>query len=114
MIRLFLPTALGLTLLAVWVFALLDVIATDERLTRHLPKPAWVFLVALIPPAGVIAWFALGRPVGAGRRPGTTRTAPTRSWQERPRPRGPEDRDDWRPDTRPSPPPPRDDPDTGS
>ncbi len=111
MIRLLLPTAVGLVMFAVWLFAVLDVITTDEMLIRNLPKVVWLFLVVLIPPVGVIAWFAGGRPVGAGLRPGTTRSRPTRTWQDRPRARGVEDRDDWRPDTHPSPPPEDRDPD---
>ena len=109
MIRLFLPTAFGLVFFLVWLFAVIDVISTDEMLMRNLPKLAWLFLVVLIPAVGAIAWFAVGRPVGAGLTPGATRTRPDRSWQKdrgreprSRRPRGIEDRDDWQPGTHPS------------
>lgn len=85
------------------IFTILDIIATDDILIRNLPKITWLFIVIIIPVAGIIAWFALGRPVGAGMSPGSTTRAPNRSWmnpevrQRRPLPRGPEDRDDYRP-----------------
>lgn len=92
---------------AVWIFAVLDVIQTDEILMRNLPKMAWLFIVILIPSVGAIAWFAVGRPIGAGLYAGTTRASPNRSWQEERgfeprRPRGAEDRADWKASTRPS------------
>lgn len=89
---------------AVWIFAVLDVIQTDEMLMRNLPKMAWVFIVIFIPTVGAVAWFAVGRPIGAGLHAGTTRSGPNRSWQqergfEPRRPRGIEDRDDWQAST---------------
>ncbi len=103
MLRLFAPGIGGLIFFCVWAFAVFDVIATDEMLIRNLPsKLAWLFVVIFIPLVGPLAWFALGRPVGAGLTPGATRTNPNRSWQQergydRPAPpRGPEDRADWR------------------
>ncbi|MFT5201957.1 MAG: hypothetical protein ACI9C1_001339 [Candidatus Aldehydirespiratoraceae bacterium] len=92
---------------AVWIFAVLDVIQTDEILTRNLPKMAWLFIVILIPSVGAIAWLAVGRPIGAGLYAGTARASPNRSWQqergfEPRRPRGAEDRADWKASTRPS------------
>ena len=105
--RLFLPGLLGMIMFAVWIFAVLDVIQTDEMLMRNLPKMAWVFIVIFIPTVGAVAWFAVGRPIGAGLHAGTTRSGPNRSWQqergfEARRPRGVEDRDDWRASTHPS------------
>lgn len=107
MFRLFLPGLLGLIMFAVWIYAVLDVIQTDEILMRNLPKMAWVFIVIFIPTVGAVAWFAVGRPIGAGFHAGTTRAGPNRSWQqergfEPRRPRGIEDRDDWATTTRPS------------
>ena len=109
MARLFIPLVFGLILFVVWLFAVLDVISTDEMLMRNLPKLVWLFIVVLFPTVGAIAWFALGRPIGAGLTPGPSRARPSRSWQqqrgERPRrsrPRGPEDRDDWAAGTNPS------------
>ncbi|MEM7142332.1 MAG: PLD nuclease N-terminal domain-containing protein [Actinomycetota bacterium] len=104
MFRLFLPGFLGLIMFAVWIYAVLDVIQTDEILMRNLPKMAWIFIVILIPTVGAIAWLAVGRPIGAGFHAGTSRASPNRSWQqergfEPRRPRGIEDSDDWRPAT---------------
>ncbi len=110
MLRLLIPSAFGLIMFAVWVFAVLDVISTDEMIMRGLPKLVWVFVVVFVPPVGAFVWFALGRPVGAGLTPGTSRRGPSRSWQGEPgrdkprrsRPRGIEDRDDWQAGTHPS------------
>jgi hypothetical protein len=105
--RLFLPGLLGMIMFVVWIFAVLDVIQTDEILMRNLPKMAWVMIVIFIPTVGAVAWFAVGRPIGAGLHAGTTRTGPNRSWQqergfEPRRPRGIEDRDDWKATSHPS------------
>lgn len=80
----------------VWVWAIFDVIASEEVLVRNLPKFYWLILVIFVPTVGAIAWFALGRPDGAGLRPGSTDSSPTyyRPVQPRPLPpgpRGPED-----------------------
>lgn len=88
-----------LVLLALWVYCILDVIATDDSLARNLPKGMWLLIVIFLPDIGSLAWLLLGRPLYAGWRPGdTNRGAPKRVV-------GPEDRDDF--PTRPSPPPPR-------
>lgn len=88
--RLLVPALFGTALFIVWVYAILDIIATDEMFIRNLPKMAWLFLVVLIPGVGAIAWLALGRPPNAGWAPGDTRTRPPRRFI------APEDRDDWR------------------
>ncbi len=62
---------LGLALLALWIFCILDVISTDEVLCRSLPKMIWLLLVIFLPDVGSIAWLLLGRPVGAGFRLGS-------------------------------------------
>jgi hypothetical protein len=102
MLRVFAPGLLGFIMFVVWIYAVFDVIGTDEILMRNLPKMAWMFIVTFIPTVGAVAWFALGRPIGAGFSPGLARPSPNRSWQgersrERRRPRGIEDRDDWPP-----------------
>ena len=107
MVRVVLPSLLLVISVGIWLFALFDVIATDEMLIRNLPnKVVWLFVVIFLFTVGAIAWLMLGRPVGAGFTPGSTATRPSRSWQQpgtRPRrPRGIEDRDDWQPGTRPS------------
>ena len=89
-----------LILLALWVYCILDVIATDDALVRNLSKGVWLLIVIFLPDIGSLAWLLLGRPLYAGWRPGDTTRRPTR------RVIGPEDRDDFpsRPD-RPAPPP---------
>ena len=82
---------IGFLLIALWLYCIFDVIATDEILVRSLPKMAWLFIVILLPDIGSIAWLALGRPQFAGWRPGDTEGRPTR------RVTGPEDRPDFSP-----------------
>lgn len=85
---------LSLALLALWLYAILEVITTDSALCRHLPKGAWLILVIFLPSVGSIAWLIAGRPenkrfgIGGGypARPQTT---------YRPAPLGIEDRADW-------------------
>ncbi len=52
----------ALIFLAFWLYALYDVITTNEALVRHLPKVAWVIIVILLSEIGAAAWFLLGRP----------------------------------------------------
>ncbi|HET9444358.1 MAG TPA: PLD nuclease N-terminal domain-containing protein, partial [Acidimicrobiales bacterium] len=81
----------GVVLLAFWIWAILDVIATEERLIRNLPKFAWLMLVIFLSSIGALAWVLLGRPAGAGWRPGDTAPRPAR------RAYGPEDSPRWDP-----------------
>src|SRR5215213_2368523 len=76
-------------LIALWLYCIFDVIATEEILVRSLPKMAWLFIVLILPDIGSIAWLALGRPQFAGWRPGDTEGRVTR------RVVGPEDRPDF-------------------
>ena len=80
---------IGFLLIALWLYCIFDVIATDEILMRSLPKMAWLFIVIMLPDIGSIAWLALGRPQYAGWRPGDTEGRQTR------RVVGPEDRPDF-------------------
>lgn len=106
--------------LAVTFYALLDAVLTDAGGVRHLPKPAWIAIIVLLPLIGPLVWLALGRDRGLGRlgrpqpqgsaqspagpgdrspsgRPTATRRTnggPTRSVGHRPTsgpPKGPED-----------------------
>ena len=87
-------------LLALWVYCILDVIATDDVLVRNLSKGVWLLIVIFLPDIGSLAWLLLGRPLYAGWRPGdTARRTPKRVI-------GPEDRDDF-PSGPHRPPPPR-------
>ena len=52
----------GLLLLALWLWALYDVITTPKGTERNLPKVAWVFIVFLFFALGSLAWLVLGRP----------------------------------------------------
>lgn len=59
---------LGVALLILWIFAILDVIATPQDRVRNLPKLVWLLLVVVLTDVGSIAWFLLGRPRAATRR----------------------------------------------
>lgn len=89
MIRLVGPSLGFIVVMALWIYALLDLIQTDEILVRNLPKMMWLLLVIFIPMVGSLAWIIAGRPLYAGWAPGG-------SQERRPRARlAPEDRPDW-------------------
>ena len=88
-----------IVLMALWIYCILDVIATDDALIRNLPKGMWLLIVIFLPDIGSLAWLLLGRPLYAGWRPGDTSRRPPK------RVIGPEDRDDF--PTGPRRPPPR-------
>ncbi|MFC5748635.1 PLDc N-terminal domain-containing protein [Actinomadura rugatobispora] len=86
---------LALILIGVWLFALFDVLSTDEAGVRHLPKFAWfmVVLLGLLP--GAVLWLLAGRvrrqgalPAASsgGPLPGTANAGPPAE-----APKGPED-----------------------
>jgi hypothetical protein len=94
------PSLLGLALMAVWVYALVDLISTDEVLIRNLPRLPWLLIVVFLWVIGAFLWFALGRPAHAGLSPGARHARAPGKWrddrpQARRRPRGPEDDDGW-------------------
>ena len=91
----------GLAFFALWVWAVLDVIATDRVLIRNLDKMVWLLLVIFLPTVGAVAWLALGRPINAGFTPGATYSRPTRV-DRKPAPRGLEDSESWGASTTPS------------
>ncbi len=79
----------ALAVLALWAYCIFDVISTDEALMRNMPKVLWLIVVIVLPTVGSVAWLLLGRPEGAGLRPGdTSRYSPPRA---RPRPIAPDD-----------------------
>ena len=89
MIRLVGPSVGFIVVMALWIYALLDLIQTDEILVRNLPKTMWLILVIFIPMVGSMAWIIAGRPLYAGWAPGG-------SQGRRPAARlAPEDRPDW-------------------
>ncbi|QDY78405.1 PLD nuclease N-terminal domain-containing protein [Streptomyces qinzhouensis] len=53
-----------LLVLALWIYAFIDVLNTPEKEVRNLPKVAWVIIVLLFGEVllGPIAWFVAGRP----------------------------------------------------
>lgn len=59
--------AVGIAVLVLWVYALLDVITTDETGIRNLPKWGWFVVVLLLGELaiGPVLWFVAGRPRGA-------------------------------------------------
>ena len=61
--------ALGIAVLVLWVYALLDVITSDETRIRNLPKWGWFVIVLLLGELaiGPVLWFVAGRPQGAAR-----------------------------------------------
>ncbi|MCF3121624.1 PLDc_N domain-containing protein [Streptomyces arenae] len=68
-----------LLVLAVWIYAFIDVLNTPEKEVRHFPKVVWVILVLLFGEVllGPIAWFVTGkerRAPGAGGGFGRGRT----------------------------------------
>ena len=65
--------ALGLLLLGLWLFCIIDVITTPDGAQRNLPKVAWVLIVLLFFDIGSIAWLVAGRPWATG--PAGPRTA---------------------------------------
>jgi hypothetical protein len=70
MVMLFLDGAFAIGLFAFWVFCVLDVLTSDSRAVRNLPKVAWVFIVVLVYVFGGVAWLIAGRPQpGAADQP---------------------------------------------
>jgi hypothetical protein len=60
---------LAFALVAVDVFAIVDVILTDRRRVRAMPKALWLIVIVLLPVIGFLLWFWLGkaRSASAGR-----------------------------------------------
>ncbi len=48
-------------ILAVDVFALVDVILADQRRVRALNKISWVLIILFLPLLGAILWFTIGK-----------------------------------------------------
>jgi hypothetical protein len=89
---------LGIIILALWVYCIVDVVATDESSVRNLPKLMWLLLVILLPVIGSITWLGWGRPSEAGFAPGDPNSRARPRSERRPRrrgPLGPEDSSDF-------------------
>ena len=52
---------LSIAYLALVIFALVDVITSNEGQIKHLPKIAWVILIVLLPLIGSIVWLIAGK-----------------------------------------------------
>lgn len=58
----------GPLVFVLWVYCVISVILSRDDEVRNLPKVVWLFIVLLFPLVGSIAWLAVGRPDGQGRR----------------------------------------------
>lgn len=78
---------LGLAVLAMTIYAVIDAIQTEDARVKHLPKLVWILLILLFAPVGPIAWYVAGRERGQqnGRRGPNYPSAP----------RGPDDDPDF-------------------
>lgn len=47
---------------AIWLYAVIDVLTAEPKDVRMLPRGVWVAIVVCVPKFGGIAWFLLGRP----------------------------------------------------
>jgi hypothetical protein len=45
---------------ALTIFTIVDVVLTDARRMRGVPKPVWV-LIAILPIVGTLLWFLVGK-----------------------------------------------------
>ncbi len=63
---------LAFALVAVDVFAIVDVILSDRSRVRAMPKALWILVIVLLPVIGVALWFLLGKARSANA--GSTRT----------------------------------------
>jgi hypothetical protein len=70
-----------LVLIALSLWALIDVAATPERVMGLMPKPLWL-VVVLVPLVGPVLWFVFGRTETEGARRPQPAARP---------PRGPDD-----------------------
>lgn len=61
---LYLDGFVGIALLALWVFCLVDVIGTPSGAVRNLPKLLWLVVVVFLSWVGCVLWFVCGRPQG--------------------------------------------------
>ncbi len=53
-----------LVIVAVTVYSTIDVIMTDRRRARGVPKSLWVAIVLLLPVIGPALWFTIGKDRG--------------------------------------------------
>ena len=75
--------------IAIFVYALFDLIATPSNQTKYLPKPLW-FLALLILPVGPLVWIFFGQKAA----PSGPSKPPPQQWRH-PGARGPDDDPDY-------------------
>jgi hypothetical protein len=51
----------SILMLALLIGALIDIITRRDDQVKHLPKVFWIILVILVPLAGSLIWFLVGR-----------------------------------------------------
>ena len=56
----------SILIIALMIFALIDVITRDDSQVKFLPKMVWVIIVILLPLIGSALWFGLGREYAGG------------------------------------------------
>ncbi|GAA4491314.1 PLD nuclease N-terminal domain-containing protein [Microbacterium panaciterrae] len=74
----------SILLLALLIGALIDIITRRDDQVKHLPKVFWIILVILVPLAGSLIWFLVGREYDSE---GIRLPSPAR--ERRPRPSAP-------------------------
>ena len=80
---------LGLIVLAITIYSVIDAIQTEDARVQYLPKLIWIVLIVLTAPSGIggIAWLVAGR----ARGPRSGRQGPNYPAA----PRGPDDDPDF-------------------
>jgi hypothetical protein len=51
----------SLLMIALLIFALVDLITTDNSQVKHLPKFAWILIILFFPLVGSIVWLLAGK-----------------------------------------------------
>ena len=59
---LYLDSFVGLALVALWIFCIVDVIMTPDGAPRNLPKMLWLLIVIFLAEIGAVIWLIAGRP----------------------------------------------------
>lgn len=51
----------GLVILALSIYAAIDVLVSDRQRVRGLPKALWVLVILLLPLVGALLWLIIGK-----------------------------------------------------
>ena len=68
------PSLVGLVVLVLVVYALVDCLRSPQGEVAALPRPAWLLVILLLPGIGALAWLLLGH----RRGPSAPRAQPQR------------------------------------